>query len=111
MMKASGMSAALNWCDVPLLPGALELARAGSVSGGTARNMEAIKDVVNFEDGVSDIEFTILADAQTSGGMLISVSADKSDSLVKSLVGNETLYSSVIGKVFEGDPGIITIWQ
>jgi selenide,water dikinase len=66
---------------------------------------------VNFEDGVGDIEFTILADAQTSGGMLISVPEERANVLVKNLVANQTLYSAVIGKVFEGDPGIITVWQ
>jgi selenide,water dikinase len=111
MMKASGTSAALNWSKIPLLPGALELATAGAVSGGTARNIEAIRDVVNFEDGLGDIEFTILADAQTSGGMLISIPEERSEALVNSLVANQTLYSSVVGKVFDGDPGIVTVWQ
>jgi selenide,water dikinase len=111
MMKASGTSAALDWSKIPLLPGALELVTAGAVSGGTSRNIEAIRDVVNFEDCVGDVEFTVLADAQTSGGMLISVPQERSEALVKSLVANQTLYSSVIGKVFDGDPGIVTIWQ
>jgi selenide, water dikinase len=111
MMKASGTSAAMNWSQIPLLPGVLELAKAGSVSGGTARNMEALAGLVNREDGISDIEFMVLADAQTSGGMLISVPEERSASLVKSLVANETLHSVIIGKVFEGDPGIITIWK
>jgi selenide,water dikinase len=111
MMKASGTSAGINWSKIPILPGALELAKAGSVSGGTARNMEAVKEVVNCEDGITDLEFMILADAQTSGGLLISVSEERSEALVNSLVANETLHSSVIGKVFDGDPGIVTIWQ
>ena len=111
MMKASGTSAAMNWSQIPLLPGVLELAKAGSVSGGTARNMEALAGLVNREDGISDIEFMILADAQTSGGMLISVFEERAAALVKSLVANETLRSAIIGKVFEGDPGIVTIWQ
>lgn len=111
MMKASGTSAALNWSKIPILPGVLELARAGSVSGGTARNMEAVIDIVNREDGITDLEFMILADAQTSGGLLISVPAERSEALVKSLVANQTLHSAVIGKVFDGDPGIVTVWQ
>jgi selenide,water dikinase len=111
MMKASGTSATLNWSNIPILPGVLDLARAGSVSGGTARNMEAVQDVAMREDGITDIEFMILADAQTSGGMLISVPEAKSEALVKSLVANQTLYSAVIGRVIEGDPGIVTIWN
>ena len=69
------------------------------------------REVGHVEDGVGDVEFTVLADAQTSGGMLISVPQERSEALVKSLVANQTLYSSVIGKVFDGDPGIVTIWQ
>ena len=111
MMKASGTSAAMNWSQIPLLPGVLELAKAGSVSAGTARNMEALEGAVNLEDGISDIQFTILADAQTSGGMLISVPEERADDLVKSLIVNQTLYSIIVGKVFEGNPGIITVWQ
>jgi selenide, water dikinase len=110
MMKASGTSAVVNWSRVPLLPGALELARAGSVSGGTARNMEALEGAVVLGKGVTEFEFMILADAQTSGGMLISVAEDRADSLVKSLVANQTLYSEVIGRVgSDGDLGVVTI--
>ena len=111
MMKASGTTATLRWSDIPILPGALELARAGSVSGGTARNMEALEGEVVLEEGVSEFEFMVLADAQTSGGMLISVPEERSDALVKCLVANQALYSEVIGKVLGSSrtPGIVTI--
>jgi selenide,water dikinase len=110
MMKASGTSATIRWSDIPLLPGALDLAHAGSVSGGTRRNMDALEGSVILGEGVTELEFMILADAQTSGGMLISVLEDRSGELVKSLVANQTLYSAIIGQVgSDGDPGIITI--
>jgi len=110
MMKASGTSATVNWSPIPILPGALELARAGSVSGGTARNMEAVEGAVVLGEGVTEFEFMVLADAQTSGGMLISVSEDRADALVKSLVDNQTLYSEVIGQVSsDGDAGVVTV--
>ncbi len=110
MMKASGTAARLRWSDIPILPGALELARAGSVSGGTARNMESLEGKVVLGEGVSEFEFMVLADAQTSGGMLISVPEERSEQLVKSLVANQTLYSEVVGKVLKSStPGIVTI--
>ena len=109
MMSASGVTATVSWSSVPILPGALELARSGSVSGGTARNMDGLKDSVMLATGVSDLEFTILADAQTSGGMLISVRRDRADDLVKSLIDNRTLYSQVIGEVSSGTPGVVTV--
>ncbi len=110
MMKASGVSATLNWSDIPLLPGTLELAHAGAVSGGTRRNMDSLEGSVVLGEGITEFEFMVLADAQTSGGMLISVSEDRSDALVKSLVDNRTLYSKVIGRVSGGGtPGMVTI--
>ena len=111
MMKASGTTATVRWSDIPILPGALELARAGSVSGGTARNMESLEEKVVLGEGVSEFEFMVLADAQTSGGMLISVPEERSDALVKSLVANQTLYSELVGKVSgsSSTPGIVTI--
>jgi selenide,water dikinase len=109
MMKVSGVSAEINRSAVPILPGAVELAEAGNVSGGTSRNIEALGDAVQLEDGVSDIDFVLMADAQTSGGMLISVSEDRVGALVKSLVANKTLYSSVIGRVVAGSAGTVVV--
>ena len=110
MAKASGVSATIRWSDIPLLPGALDLARAGSVSGGTSRNMEELEGLAILEDGVSEFEFMVLADAQTSGGMLISVPEERSKELIKNLVANHTLYSEVIGSITDGGtPGIVTI--
>ena len=109
MMKASGVSAIVNRSAVPILPGAQELAEAGNVSGGTNRNMEDLGDAVSLEDGVSEVDFVLMADAQTSGGMLISVAEDRAGALVKSLVANDTLYSEVIGKVVAGKVGTVVV--
>ncbi len=110
MMKASGTSATVNWSSIPMLPGALDLAHAGSTSGGTRRNMEALEGKISFGEGISDFEFMVLSDAQTSGGLLISVPEERSEALVKSLVANQTLYSEVIGKVSnDGTVGSVTL--
>lgn len=110
MAKASGVSATLNWSKIPLLTGALDLAHAGSTSGGTRRNMEALEGKVILDEGISEFEFMVLADAQTSGGMLISVAKDRADALVKSLVDNETLHCAVVGRITSDEaPGVVTI--
>ena len=109
MMKASGVSAILDSSAVPMLPGAVELAETGNVSAGTARNLEALEDSVSLERGVSEIDLTLMADAQTSGGMLISVPEDRADELVKSLVANHTLYSDAIGRVIAKRSGSVYI--
>ncbi len=110
MMKASGTSATVNWSSIPFLPGAIDLAHAGSTSGGTRRNMEALEGKVLYGEGISEFEFMVLADAQTSGGMLISVPEERSDALVKSLITNEALYSEVVGRIdSDGQSGTVTI--
>jgi selenide,water dikinase len=62
-----------------------------------------------LERGVSEIDLTLMADAQTSGGMLISVPEDRVDELVKSLVANHTLYSDAIGRVIAKRSGSVYI--
>lgn len=99
MMKASGTTAEINVDSIPLLPGAKQLAEDGYISGGTARNTEAVKSSVNVDDGITDVEFSLLADAQTSGGLLISVPEERSNTLIKQLVTNSSLHSSIVGKV------------
>ncbi len=99
MMNASGTTAEINMDSIPLLRGAKHLAENGYISGGTARNTEAIMPSVTAEEEITDIEFSLLADAQTSGGLLISVPEGRSEELIKHLVDNKTLYSSVIGQV------------
>lgn len=99
MMNASGTTAEINMDSIPLLRGAKHLAEDGYISGGTARNTEAIMPSVTAEEEITDIEFSLLVDAQTSGGLLISVPEGRSEELIKQLVDNKTLYSSVIGQV------------
>ena len=110
MLKASGMSATLNWASIPILPGAMDLAKAGAVSGGTRRNMESMQGQITLAEGITELEFMILADAQTSGGLLISVPEDRLDCLVNHLINNKVIYSSVIGRVSdEGEVGAVAI--
>lgn len=69
MTRASGVSAVLDAAAVPYLDGAREAARDGYVSGGTRRNLAWVAP--RLESSVADLELTLLADAQTSGGLLV----------------------------------------
>ena len=71
MLRASGVGARLDAGAVPLLEGAREAVRDGFVSGGTARNLEWVRPHLDVEDGVSEDDLVLLADAQTSGGLLV----------------------------------------
>ncbi|MYT27639.1 MULTISPECIES: selenide, water dikinase SelD [unclassified Streptomyces] len=71
LARASGVTAVLDAGAVPLLDGAREAVRDGYVSGGTRRNLEWVAPHTDF--GTAD-EATrlLLADAQTSGGLLVA---------------------------------------
>ena len=74
MLAASGVSAVLDAAAIEVLPGVLELARGGIVPGGTERNHEFVDAWVDWGE-LDRAEQLVLADAQTSGGLLIATSA------------------------------------
>ena len=67
--RASGVSAVLDAAAVPYLEGAREALRDGYVSGGTRRNLDWVRP--HLEASVDENELLLLADAQTSGGLLV----------------------------------------
>jgi selenide,water dikinase len=69
MMRASGVGAVLEAGAVPVLDGAREALRDGFVSGGTRRNLEWVRP--HLDSTVDEDELLLLADAQTSGGLLV----------------------------------------
>ena len=71
LARASGVTAVIDSGAVPYLDGAREALAAGYVSGGTRRNLEWVSPHVDLT-GIDDAEALLLADAQTSGGLLIA---------------------------------------
>lgn len=69
MARASGVSAVVDAAAVPYLDGAREALRDGYVSGGTRRNLDWVRP--DLRSAVSEDELLLLADAQTSGGLLV----------------------------------------
>jgi selenide,water dikinase len=107
MMLASGVSAHLRAADVPILHGARELADA-HISGGTKRNLADLTTHVDFAASVDDTARTLLGDAQTSGGLLISIPADRVAALLHEIEGRSPV-AAVIGSVRAGSPGRIEV--
>jgi selenide,water dikinase len=71
LARASGVTAIINAVAVPYLDGAREAAGAGYISGGTRRNLDWVRPHTLL-DGVDETEALLLADAQTSGGLLVA---------------------------------------
>lgn len=97
MLTASGVGAELTCGAVPVFPGARMLAEAGVAPGGTLRNLEAA--AVTWDPALSRADQVVLADAQTSGGLLLAVPPDRATALVAALRAGDTPEAAVIGKV------------
>ncbi len=77
MAEASGVALYFKADDIPFISSALSYAAAGHVPGGTGRNQAYFESRVHFANGVPPDEMNLLFDPQTSGGLLISVAADR----------------------------------
>jgi len=108
LASASGVAARIRASAIPLLPGARSLAQAGHVPGGTRRNLEDLSADVEF-GSVDDVTRTLLADAQTSGGLLISVPPGRADDLIARLHEARTPAAARIGELVTGPAGRITV--
>jgi selenide,water dikinase len=71
LARASGVTVVIESGAVEYLDGAQEAATAGYLSGGTRRNLEWVSKDTSLE-GIDELEALLLADAQTSGGLLIA---------------------------------------
>ena len=100
MCQGSKISATIEFNEIPLMQGVFELAQKGFIPGGTKRNLDHVIPNVNFSKNISQEQKYLLADAQTSGGLLISVPKDKAEDLQNLLMENQCLSSSVIGQVY-----------
>ncbi len=70
MARASGVTAVIEAAAVPYLDGAREALAAGFVSGGSRRNLDWVRD--RLATSLGEDELLLLADAQTSGGLLLA---------------------------------------
>ena len=101
MIKASDVSAEIEMGAVPLLPGARRLAQANVVPGGTQRNLTSAERFTRFGDALPE-DRTLLADAQTSGGLLMAVAAPLAQALLQALE-DEQESGVVVGRIVERD--------
>ena len=104
MARASEASATIDLGAVPIIDGVRGLVRAGMVAGGTQRNHTFVSEFVDWA-GIETNEQFLLADAQTSGGLLFAVAPDAVDDLVIALNGAGTPAAAIIGTIGADHPG------
>ena len=105
---ASGVGATIAAHTVPVIDGVRDLVAEGMIAGGTRRNHSFVAPDVDFGELAGD-EQLLLADAQTSGGLLLSVPADRADRLLDACRVQGTLVAAAIGRVTAESPGRIVV--
>lgn len=106
-VRASKASARLRASSIPLIPGTLDLARAGIVPAGTRTNHAFVDPFVEWGE-LPEVEQLVLADAQTSGGLLIGIARDRGRLLEESLA-THGVAAAEVGAVEPGEPGRIVL--
>jgi selenide,water dikinase len=102
--QGSGVSARVKVSNVPVIEGVQELLEMGIAPGGTHRNLESLDGVVDWHEDITDQTQILLADAQTSGGLLIAVAPEKKDALLEALEDVSVQTRAVIGEILARDP-------
>lgn len=105
MAKGSKVGARIRFEKTPIYPEALEFARQDLVPGGSRSNLSFLEPVLRFADDVTLPERLVLADAQTSGGLLMAVAPDRLAAMVAALEARGVL-AAEIGEIVPGSGAI-----
>lgn len=110
MARGSGLRAVVAFDAVPVLSErVLSLAHDGAVPGGSRKNLAYVSGAAAFDPSLTDDERIVLADAQTSGGLLLAVDPERAGDLVRGLQARGTPAAAVVGRLEAGDPGTLDV--
>jgi selenide,water dikinase len=101
MAARSNVRIVIEAARVPALPGALDYAGRGIVTGGASRNRAGLADHVTVGEGIDEATEHLLFDPQTSGGLLIALPPVQAKMLVSQLL-DDGLTAAIVGRVENG---------
>jgi selenide, water dikinase len=101
MARGSGVTLVFDESDLPLLPGALDMCRAGMIPGGGQRNREFYQPNTGIGEEMSDPMADLAFDPQTSGGLLIALPEADAIALLADLQRTGNLDAALVGRVEE----------
>jgi selenide, water dikinase len=104
--KGSGVAAHVDWAALPILPGAVEFAREGLLTGASGRNFAGYGSKVKLGASIGEAEKALLTDPQTSGGLLASCAPGAVDEVLAIFAADGFAQAAVIGEIREGEPSV-----
>jgi selenide,water dikinase len=102
LARGAGLRMELQWDRIPLLPGVLELAEKGMVTGASGRNWASYGSEVTLPASIRPAQQALLCDPQTSGGLLVSCSPDTVEQVLACFHGQGFSGAQVIGRMTTG---------
>ena len=106
LCRGSRVGARVGFDRLPLLPGAIELAREGMVTGASGRNWAGCSEEVTLAASVGSAERTLLSDPQTSGGLLVACAPASADSVLEVFAAEGFEHAKLIGEITAGAPHV-----
>ncbi|MBA2965078.1 MULTISPECIES: selenide, water dikinase SelD [Ramlibacter] len=103
LARGAGLTAVIDWAQVPLLPGVAELAAAGHVTGASGRNWAGYGADVQLPAGFATTSQALLTDPQTSGGLLVSCAPAAVESVLALFRRHGFDGAAVVGEVQAAD--------
>ena len=105
LARGAQASITLDWAKVPLLPGVVDLARAGCVTGASGRTWAGYGAEVGLPAGFDAVHQALLSDPQTSGGLLVSCTPDAVDAVLAVFARHGFGQAAVVGEVTPAGTG------
>ena len=93
--ESSSLSATIEFTSIPFFKNVKEIAKKGFIPGGTKSNFSFVRDKIKVKGKFSEIELLLFCDAQTSGGLLLSVPEEKMDDLRKDFEKESLFYKEI----------------
>ncbi len=109
--KGSNVSSEIQFSEIPYINGTSELAEKGIIPKGSKQNFNTSKKYTNFSETISEIGKFILSDAQTSGGLLISLPENQANEYLNRFRNETGMEAAIIGKIVKKGKDTITVYS
>lgn len=104
--RGAGLAAKVSAARLPVMPAAVGFAKQGIGPGAIGRNLASYGLSVNFEEGVEEWQRSVMADAQTSGGLMVACDPASADEVLEVFRQGGFTDATVIGRMEAGLPKV-----